>query len=126
MMRPRPAVDLGIVLGIALIHVFRLGSHLSGVPRRLYYSYFSDVVLPIAAYFLLCRAAARHRFLKDRWVKAAFVFGAASFAEILQGFGVPLLGRTFDPLDFVSYAAGALIAMIVDTVLTGLLRMRPA
>jgi hypothetical protein len=45
---------------------------------------------------------------------AALVFGAASFAEAMQGLGVPLLGRTFDPLDVVMYGAGVLLAAMVD------------
>jgi hypothetical protein len=56
-------------------------------------------------------------FLRDWRVKAVLVFGAASAAEVLQAFGVPLLGRTFDPLDFVMFGVGVLLAALVDRLL---------
>jgi O-antigen/teichoic acid export membrane protein len=42
------------------------------------------------------------------------VFGIGASVEIAQFFGVPLLGRTFDPLDFVMYAAGVTLAAVLD------------
>jgi hypothetical protein len=44
------------------------------------------------------------------------VFGTASAAEILQGFGVPILGRTFDPLDFLMFALGVFVAVVLDRI----------
>jgi len=52
--------------------------------------------------------------LRPRWTKLVLVFGAATTAEILQFFGVYALGKTFDPLDVVAYATGALIAVAVE------------
>ena len=37
--------------------------------------------------------------------------------ETAQFFGAPLLGRTFDPLDYVMYAAGVLLAAFLDVIL---------
>ena len=36
-----------VVLGVAAIHVFRVGAYLSGTQHRLYYSYASDLLLPL-------------------------------------------------------------------------------
>jgi len=103
----------------------------------LYYSYFSDVIIPFGMYFLMCLFEARVRailfseapeqvkrtvkpaaiFLSDWRLKALLVFGVASFTEVLQGFGVPLLGRTFDPVDFPMFAGGVLLAVLADRVL---------
>lgn len=113
----RSALALGIVLLVALAHAFRLGSHLQDPLYTLYYSFFSDLAIPVAVYFLLCVNDAYIRPLQDWRLKAALVFGAAALAETLQAFGVPLLGQTFDPLDYVMYAAGALLAVLLDRVL---------
>jgi hypothetical protein len=65
-------------------------------------------------YFLLCLNDVIAPFLKDWWVKALIVFAAAAFTEMMQVFGVPLLGQTFDMLDFVMFAVGVLLAAFVD------------
>ena len=113
----RTAVAVGVLLAIALVHAFRLGSHLRGRLFVLYYSYFSDVVSPFGMYFLLCLEDTWVRFLRDWRLKALLVFGVASFTEVLQAFGVPLLGRTFDPLDFAMFAGGVLLAALADRFL---------
>jgi hypothetical protein len=110
----RTAVAIGVLLAIALVHAFRLGSRLRGRLFVLYYSYFSDVVIPFGMYFLLCLEDTWVRFLRDWRLKALLVFGVASLIEVLQGFGVPLFGRTFDPFDFAMYASGVLLAVLVD------------
>ena len=132
--RGRTAATVGVMLLIALFHVIRPGAYLRGRPLVLYYSYFSDVVIPFGLYLLISQAEARAHadllsdapeeakrkastaltLLRDWRLKALLVFGVASLIEVLQGFGVPLLGRTFDPLDFAMYAGGVLLAVLVD------------
>jgi len=125
-----------VQLLVALVHIFRLGSYLRGTLHVLYYSYFSDVLIPFGMYFLVCqvetsvslslRAEPMGRpvpafvefinahILRDWRLKALLVFGVASLTEVLQAFGVPLFGRTFDPLDFAMFAGGVLLAVIAD------------
>ncbi len=67
--------------------------------------------------FLLCLNDVRVRFLRDWRVKAVLVFGAASSTEVMQAFGIPLLGQTFDPLEFVMFGGGVLLAALVDRFL---------
>lgn len=110
----RRVVAGAIVLGVAAVHLLRAGSYLRGTPYRLYYSYASDILVPLAAYFLLCLGERNVQFLGDWRAKAILVFAAASAAEILQGLGVPMLGRTFDPLDFVMFGVGALLGVVAD------------
>jgi len=119
----RTAVAVSVLLFIALVHAFRLGSHLRGRLFLLYYSYFSDAIIPFGMYFLLCLEDTWVRFLRDWRLKALLVFGVASFTEVLQAFGVPLLGRTFDPLDFAMFAGGVLLAVLADRFL--LVRLLP-
>ena len=117
--RGRTIVVVSIMLLIALIHFFRVGTYLQGKLFTLYYSYFSDIVVPFGMYFLLCLSDVRIRFLRGWHVKAMLVFVVASSTEVMQAFGVPLLGRTYDPLDFVMFGAGVLLAVLVDRFLFG-------
>jgi hypothetical protein len=117
--RGRTALIVGALLVIALVHLFRVGTYLRGSLFTLYYSYFSDIVVPFGVYFLLCLNDVHVRLLRDWRVKAMLVFGVASSTEVMQAFGVPLLGQTFDPLDFVMFAAGVLLAALVDSFLFG-------
>ena len=43
------------------------------------------------------------------------VFGGACLVEIAQLIGVPLFGRTYDPVDFAMYGLGVLLAAFLDT-----------
>ena len=107
---PRTAVVVGIMVAIAMIHAFRLGTYLDGALFTLYYSYFSDVVIPFGMYFLLCLNDITIPRLADWRVKALIVFAASSATEILQAFGFYALGTTYDPLDILMFAIGVLLA----------------
>lgn len=113
----RLAVAVLVVVGVAAIHALRVGSYLRGTAYQLYYSYASDILIPFAMYFVLCLNERHVGVLADWRVKALVVLAAASGAEVLQGLGVPILGRTFDPLDFVMFGIGVLVAVTVDWVL---------
>jgi len=118
----RTAVVVGVMVVIALIHAFRVGTYLSGSWFTLYYSYFSDVIIPLGMYFLLCLNDWRIPFLRGWRTKSLLVFGAASATEVAQAFCIYLLGVTFDPLDIVMFAIGVLLAAFLDrVVLTRLL-----
>lgn len=111
----RLIVIIGMQLLIALMHVFRVGQLLHGGLYRLYYGYFSDLIVPFGVYFLLCAYEHRLSFLRHWHTKSIVVFSVASAAEILQYFGVYVLGVTFDPVDLLAYGAGVILAAIVDT-----------
>ncbi len=113
----RTVVVVCVMVVVALIHVFRVGTYFDGTLFTLYYSYFSDIIVPFGMYFLLFLCDISVPFLRDWWVKALLVLAVACLTEVLQAFGVPLLGRTFDPLDFVMFAAGVMLAAFVDWVL---------
>jgi hypothetical protein len=110
----RLAVILSILALIAAAHIFRLGSYLQGELYNIYYSYFSDIVLPIAAYFLITLNEAWFTFLQKWFIKAGIVFAFTFFAEICQLFGIEMLGATFDALDILMYGIGLSIAAFLD------------
>jgi hypothetical protein len=110
-------VAAGIVLVVALLHFFPARSYLNGALFSLYTSYFFDVAVPFALYFLLCVEGPGLGWARHRRVRGLAVFAAASAVEVAQGLGLPILGRTFDPLDFVMFGVGVLLAMLVDKML---------
>jgi len=107
-------VIIAIQLVIALIHIFRLGQIFNGELYKLYYSYFSDIILPFGIYFLLCLNEFSIPVLRDWRVKAIIVFSATTTAEILQYFGIYALGITFDIIDIIMYGIGVFMAVLCD------------
>ncbi len=110
----RRAVIVSIMMLIALTHIIDIGRHLQGTLFDLFKSYFSDIVLPFGFYFLLSMNEQRIPVLKRWEAKLLIMFVMPSIAETCQYFGIPVLGSTFDPLDYLMYAIGAIFAAIVD------------
>jgi len=122
----RVAIGVAINLLIAALHLLDLRSLLGPELRPMIGSYFSDLTLPFAFYFLLCFIDDRAAILRPAAAKASVVLLASAGAEVLQGAGVPALGRTFDPVDFVMYATGVGLAAMLDRlVLSRLVRAWP-
>ena len=117
----RIIVGVIIMLLIAAMHVFRLGQLLSGDFYKLYYSFASDLVLPIGAYFMLCMNEIHLRFLRKWYVKAIIVFAAMTFSEIMQAFDIYFFGVTFDLLDILMFGIGTIIAVLIDKLLLEIL-----
>lgn len=111
---PKILLIIFIQIAIALVHIFRLGQIFHGQAYNLYYSYFSDFILPFSGYFLLSLNDAIIPFLQKWYVKAGIIFALATFAEICQFFGIEVLGATFDPLDILMYAMGVSAAALLD------------
>ena len=120
----RLTISVAVNLSIAALHVLDLRALLGPEWRPIVGSYFSDFTLPFAFYFLLCLVDDHAAILRSAVMKASVVFAASAAAEVLQGAGVPALGRTFDPFDFLMYAAGVGLAAALDRLV--LTRLVPA
>lgn len=112
--KTRILVVISISLTIAAIHFFRFGSYLNGDWYLYYYSYASDILIPIGFYFLLSINDVQIRFLRSWKVKAIIIFGLSSLTEIMQAFGIYVLGVTFDPYDILMFGIGTMCAVSVD------------
>ena len=110
----RKIVGISIILAIGAMHAFRIGQYLNGSLYIYYYSYASDLVLPLGSYFLLSMVELRYRFLHKWYTKAIIVFSVMTFSEIMQAFGVYFFGVTFDVLDIIMFGLGTLIAALFD------------
>lgn len=103
-----------VLLVIAAIHYFRLGSYLNGDAHLVYYSYASDFLLPFGAYFFLTMNEMQYPVLRNWIVKAWTVFGGVAILEMLQFFSIFLIGDTFDPMDILVYGMGVGLAAFLD------------
>jgi hypothetical protein len=106
-------VVVAINVAIAGVH-FITGPQYRGPFPAFVNGHLLNILIPFGLYLLLGlnpSGPLRH------WpVRAALVFGAASAVEIAQGFGLPLLGSTFDPVDFAMYGLGTGLAALLDGV----------
>lgn len=120
----RVRIGVGLNLFVAALHLVDVRTRLSPDLRGLHASYFSDIAIPFAFYYLLCFVDDRVPVLRSTTAKAFAVFVAATSAELLQGIGIPALGHTFDPWDIAMYAAGVSLAALLDALV--LSRLVPA
>lgn len=109
--RQKSLVVVSIVIPIAMLHFFT-GHNYRGPYPEFVNGYLLDILVPFAFYFLLCLPDAV--FLRSWVVKALPVFAVGCAVEIAQFYGAPILGRTFDPLDFLMYGIGVLSAAALD------------
>ncbi|MBT5928408.1 MAG: hypothetical protein HOH33_17535 [Verrucomicrobia bacterium] len=112
--RVRVIAAIVIMVTIAAIHAFRIGSYLDGYLYICYYSYASDLMLPFGSYFLLSMNELQFKFLHQWHVKALTVFSVMTFSEMLQFFGISFFGVTFDIVDILMYGIGAIFAALLD------------
>lgn len=109
-----------MALFVGLLH-FVVGPEYSGPFRYFVRGYLIDILLPLSMYLLL--SLPEHPRELPRALRAALVLAVGGAVELLQLRGVPIFGRTFDPLDLAAYALGVLLAVVLEvTVLSRLER----
>lgn len=109
----RKAVVVAICLVVAGLHLVT-GPSYRGPFRAFVTGYLIDLVLPFALVLLLGVGLDRSPKLSLPAVRASAVIAVGFAVEVLQYFGVPLFGRTFDVLDVFMYAAGATAALAFE------------
>ncbi|MBK8809585.1 MAG: hypothetical protein IPN69_02505 [Acidobacteria bacterium] len=114
MVNKRKILVVAVALVIAAAHLVPVGRLLPAGWSSIYASYFSDIAIPFAFYFLLCAADRTTPILRIWSVRTAIAFVLPAFAETCQYFGIPLLGSTFDPFDYLMYAIGTIAAALID------------
>jgi hypothetical protein len=94
----------------------------TALPYKLYISFFSDFALPFGLYFGLCLFEKWIPRLKPWQVKVFLAFLPPAVIEIAQFLYQKLnltqifamYGGAFDPLDFVAFAVGGLLAAFLE------------
>ena len=89
----------------------------SETTHRLFHSYYADFAIPFGYYMLLILLEVKYKPLKKWYIKAGAVFTLCALSETLQYFGVYALAIVFDPMDYVMYALGALLAAFVERII---------
>ena len=106
----RKPVIVGICLAVAALHLVT-GPDYRGPFRPFVTGYLMDGALPFALVLLLGAAPHGMPWLRRPLLRAGVVMGIGMVVEASQAMGIPLFGRTADPLDLLMYAAGALAAV---------------
>ena len=110
---PRKPVVVAICLAVGALHLIT-GPHYRGPLRAFVTGYLIDLVLPFSLVLLLGVGLDRSPTLRLPAVRAMAVFLLGGAVELLQYLGLPLFGRTFDPLDLLMYATGAIAALAFE------------
>jgi hypothetical protein len=100
-----------ICLAVGGLH-FVTGPGYKGPNPGFVNGYLIDLLLPFAMCLLL--GIQEFTVLRGKTVRFVLVFGVGFLTESLQYFGVPIFGKTFDPLDYVMFAAGVAGAFVFE------------
>lgn len=112
MRRPtRKQVVVLVSVSVGLLH-FVIGPQYGGPLRGFARGYLIDMLLPFAMYLLLSLPERPKRL--PTLARATLVLGVGVTVEVLQMFGVPIFGRTFDPRDFLMYGLGVLAGVVFE------------
>jgi len=110
----RAAIVAPTAILVALLHLVT-GPDYRGPWPMFVNGYAIDILLPMTFYLLLC---VRESWRRRPWaIKALAIFAAATAVEIAQYYGLPVLGRTYDPLDIAMYALGVALGVSLDRLL---------
>lgn len=115
----RKLVVVLIAVLVGLLH-FLTGPDYRGPFPIFVNGYLIDILLPFAMYLVL--GVARQPISLGGPLRAGLVFAIGATAETLQYFGVPLFGRTFDPLDYLMFLLGIALAVLFERVVMSRIR----
>lgn len=97
------------LLGVAALVLKR---HYSGSFEEIIYSYGGNVSASFAVYFVVRILTSGWRY--ERLVTAGIALLVVELFEATNGFGV--MTNVYDPVDFVANAVGAVLALVLDTL----------
>lgn len=121
---PRKPVVVAVCLVVAALH-FVTGPGYSGPLRAFVNGYLIDLLLPMAMVLLLGLGLENVPALRPAPVRAGLVLAMGVVVEGCQYFGIPLFGRTFDPLDLLMYLLGVTAAVGIERLVFGAARPLP-
>ena len=117
-MHPPPlsqkVVAVVIALCVGALH-FVTGPDYRGPWPGFVNGYLIDILAPFAMHLVM--GIGEPAFLRSRVLRFSVIFGVGAISETLQYFGVPLFGRTFDPLDYVMFAVGLAAAAVFESTI---------
>lgn len=107
-----------VITLLIITSLFIVGADWAGeTAHQLFHSYFADIAIPFGYYLLLVLLEDKYKLIKKWYIKAGAVFVLCALSETLQYFDVYALARVFDPLDYIMYALGVVLAVFVDRII---------
>ena len=103
-----------IALTVGTLHFIK-GENYQGPFPIFVNGYLIDILLPMTLYLMMILF--QNKLIRSSLFRACAVFGFGCVVEASQYFGYPIFGSIFDPLDFLAYASGVLIGILLDLVL---------
>jgi len=117
-------VVVAVCLVVGALH-FVTGPGYSGPVRAFVNGYLIDLLLPMAMVLLLGLGLENVPALRPAPVRAGLVLAVGVVVESCQYYGIPLFGRTFDPLDLLMYLLGVAAAVGFERLMFGAARPVP-
>lgn len=109
----RKAIAVFIAVVVGLLH-FVTGSSYHGPFRAFVNGYMIDILLPFAMYLVL--GISGQPVARSGIARGTFVFAIGAITETMQYFGVPIFGRTFDPLGYFMFGIGIGLAALFERI----------
>ncbi len=108
-------IRLVVFMQLVIASFFVVGARWASLPVYLFFqSYFADIIIPFSFYFLLTMSGDETKYLNAWWKRALAILALTFASETLQYFGIYALARVFDPVDYLMYVIGVLLAAFVD------------
>ncbi len=105
-----------LILTTVIVHLIQVWRYFPNNISSIYRSYFSDILLPFTFYFILS-ISKNLKIPKEPLILFISVFGFCTLIEILQKYGIYILGKTYDPVDIIMYFIGSCLGLVVDIVI---------
>ena len=109
----RKNIVIFIALIVGLLH-FVTGPSYNGPFSVFVNGYLIDILLPFAMFLVL--KIANLKFIKTDLLIGFVIFLIGAASETLQYFGIPIFGRTFDPLDYLMFLIGIVMAYFFHNI----------
>lgn len=107
----RTAIVVIIAVAVGLLHIVT-GPNYKGPFPLFVNGYLIDILLPFSMY--LVAGLVKHPLLSVNYFRAMAVVVIGFTVETLQYFNIEILGRTFDPLDYLMYAIGVFLGIFFE------------
>lgn len=108
-------VILVVFLQLVIASIFVIGARWASRPvYLLFQSYFADIIIPFSFYFLLTLRGNETKLFNTWWKRILAILALSFTSETLQYFEVYTLASIFDPIDYLMYVIGVLLAVFVD------------
>lgn len=113
-MNTKKTIIVAVALIVAALH-FLITPDYRGPAQVFIHGYLIDILVPMSMYLLT--GLIKQPIPGARITRAVAVFGFGFAVESMQYFGIEVFGRTFDPMDYLMYAAGVVAGILFEYAL---------